>query len=271
MPKPGRCCPGSQTGASGVRARMGGSPCAGLRGMPRGTRRTARARVADESRRAPRPTAAGKEQRSFDKLWARIEASETASGRQRRQDGVVPLAQLAYRALARGRGGRAGHRPRRVRLTTALRPQTERRIGMVARRPCGRARCARAAHRVRAGSLGRDHQHAARAPGAHDRRGPGDLGQFHGGAVGGCRGLGRIGRIRRRGDFEGSECRLRSACRALKHAGSRGRFSRSWARRRVVPRLLSSRLPDARRRRCSRRRKCVRRPASSSSWRSQMP
>ena len=61
--------------------RVGGSARAGLRGMPRGARRAAPGRHADDARcsRPRRGPAASDEQRSFNKLWARIEASEAAS------------------------------------------------------------------------------------------------------------------------------------------------------------------------------------------------
>ena len=74
------------------------------------------------NRGATPEAAATDEQRSFNRLWARIEASESAAPASVAASAARPtIALLAHRALAGGRRGRPGIRPGAVRLQCTAR------------------------------------------------------------------------------------------------------------------------------------------------------
>jgi hypothetical protein len=160
----------------------------------------------------PTPTAASDEQRSFDKLWARIEASESATlpatgtggGGGFRASRTVRWLAAAVIVQAVGLGvlgfsslsGGAGTRDDYINVTREDPPHGSARAG------------ADRAPRLRAAGVDRNHQHAARAPGSRDRRGSRNAGQLHCRPVGRCSSLWRFGGIGCGRDVQGSECQL---------------------------------------------------------------
>ena len=151
------------------------------------------------------------EQRSFNRLWARIEASESASPASVAASEARPTMRssrtvrwLAAAVVIQGFGlALFGF--------NALREPSEDIRHGDGRRSGFAPQCAHGAHRIRTGRIDRDHQHAARAPGFEHRLRARDRGQFHRGAVGRCGSLGRFGEFRRRRDCEGSQCHFRAA------------------------------------------------------------
>ncbi len=180
--------------------------------MPRRTRRAADGGDCDEPRCHDRETAATDEQRSFNRLWARIEASESASPASAAASEARPTMRssrtvrwLAAAVVVQGFGlALFGF--------NALRgPSGDMRDGR-RRRTLRRAANAPAVRIVFApdASIATINTLLAHQ-GLSIVSGPGHGGQFHGGAVGRCRSLRRLGRFRRRRDFEGSQCHFRAA------------------------------------------------------------